>query len=303
MKKTAMLLAVLLLCSCGKEFAGLGSVDLQITSISFNDSDPAIITGILPAGKPADFILMADGPLIQRMRVICSDTAGMAEANDQVGFPLFYQIDPAAGHSIFRIDHMGLSWKPDYSIIQSGETYRVHASALLENMTIQTWQPDTIRFHRPGGSPVTEASGRITVRQGRSLIPWWDAPSGPPLPVLRYGWPVPGRWNPLLAVHCPAMGPAETWTGQVFPLNDTLYFPVDSLLDIDLSWQQTSTEYNCFLTATSLTPRQIRWTIQWPHRLPRGSAVEPGPDTISLSPGESVTITYHETFTPIQSHP
>ncbi len=87
MKKTAMLLAVLLLCSCGKEFAGLGSVDLQITSISFNDSDPAIITGILPAGKPADFIRMADGPLIQRMWVICPDTAGMAEANDLVGFP------------------------------------------------------------------------------------------------------------------------------------------------------------------------------------------------------------------------
>jgi len=302
MKKIANIIALTLLCACGRGFTGLGSVDLQITSITFRDSDPATITGNLASGKPADFILAANSPLLQELRVTChspEDTQGMAEVNDLIGFPLFCTVDPMAppqGSATLQMLLGGMSWAPDYSIAQENGSHRIYASVRVENMTVQTWQADTVRFMDPQNRTVTTATGRITVRQGSSLIPWWNAPAGNPAPVIRYGWPVPGRWNPLLAVFCPAGGRIESWTGQVFSSNDTLYFPADSAIEIDLAFQQLEREYQCFLTLRSKAEEPVEWTIQWPDRLPRGSAIIPGSNSILLLPGETTTILYKEVY-------
>lgn len=302
MKRISALSALLLLCACGEEFTGLGSVDLQITSITFHDSDPATITGNLLSGKPAGFIMKADGTLISSMTVTCSspaDTQGMAEANNEVDFPLFYTVsdNEETDSSIsFEIDCGGLSWSPDYSFIQENSQNRVYASAKLMNMTVQTWQADTLRFNDNENQSVTTATGRITVRQGESLIPWWDAPTGNPVHVIRYGWPQSGRWNPLTAVYCPAGGRVESWTNQVWLSGDTLYFPADSLIELELTWEQHPGEYQCFLTAESRAESMIEWEIQWPDRLPRGAEIEPGQETLQIAPRESITILYKEVY-------
>jgi len=292
---------LLMLCACGRKYTGLGSVDLQVTSITFNDSHPATITGILSSGKPADFIAEADGPLISSMTVQCSspaDTQGMAEVNSLVGFPLFYTVETTiqAGTTSFQIDYTGLSWRPEYAIIRENDLNRVYATAELGNMTIETWQTDSLRFNDPDFNQLTAATGRVTIKQGSSVLPWWDAPAGKEIQVLRYGWPRPGRWNALTAVYCPAGGRVASWPGNVWESGDTLYFAADSLIELDLEFEQHPREYRCFLSAESTADLQLTWQIQWPERLPRGARIEPGPQTIHMAPMESVTILYKELY-------
>ena len=302
MNRIKMISALLIFLACGGEYTGLGSVDLQITSITFRDSCPATITGILHSGKPAGFIEEADCPLILSMTVLCSsaaDTLGMAEVNSHVSFPLFYSVEAnvaAIGKTRFQIDFAGLSWEPDYSIVRENDLNRVYATALLENMTIETWQADTLRFTDPDHNPVTTATGRITVRQGSSVIPWWNAPAGNEIQVMRYGWPCPGRWNALTAVYCPGGGRVVSWPGNVWESGDTIYFAADSLIKLDLECEQLTSEYRCFLSAESTADYQIIWQIQWPDRLPRGAEIEPGPQTLQLAPSESATIIYKEVY-------
>jgi len=301
MNRIKAIAALLILCACGEEYTGLGSVDLEITSITFNDSDPATITGNLISGKPAEFILKAQCPLICSMTVECSlaaDTQGMAEANSAADFPVFYKVvsGSTGGAVLFEIKHMGLSWEPAYSITRQNDQNRVFATARLTNMTVQTWNADTLRFTDQNRSSVTAATGRITVRQGSSVLPWWDAPAGNAVQVVRYGWPRPGRWNPLTAVYCPSRGRVESWPGNVWESGDTLYFAADSLLKLDLTWEQHPAEYRCFLSAESTAETTLTWQIQWPARLPRGAAIQPGPPAVQLTPMESAIIPYKEVY-------
>lgn len=302
MKKFLTSTGVLLLCACGNKFTGLGSVDLHVTSITFHDSDPATITGTLLSGKPAEFILAADSPFIQGMTVKYSagaDTAGMSEANNAVAFVLFAeQEENQRMNSVaeFSIVHNGLSWMPAYTIRADGGSRRVYATALLENITSQAWQADTIRLMDTDNKSVTTATGQVTVRQGSTPLPWWDAPAGSPAAVIQYGWPVAGRWNPLIAVYCPEAGRVESWDESVIFRSDTIWFAADSLLDLNLTWQQMPREYRCFLEASSLTDITIQWKIRWPERMPRGAEVDPGSDSFVLSSGESITIPYREIY-------
>lgn len=299
MNRITVFSALLLLCACSEDYTGLGSVDLQVTSITFNDSHPATITGILPSGKPAGFIEKADGPLINSMTVLCSspaDTQGMAEVNCLVGFPVFYSVEAGGSGTSFRIDYQGLNWEPEYAIVRENDLNRVYATANLRNMTVETWQVDTLRFTDPQMNQVTMASGRITVRQGTSRLPWWEAPAGNEIQVLRYGWPRQGRWNPLTAVYCPAGGRIESWSEEVWESGDTIYFSADSLVELNLSWEQHPSSYRCFLSLESISDQSVTWQIQWPDRLPRGARVEPGPASLQLDPAESSTILYREVY-------
>ncbi|MCK5786070.1 MAG: hypothetical protein KAH54_05885 [Candidatus Sabulitectum sp.] len=296
MKKLLTGALLLLLCACGKEFTGLGSVDLHITSITFRDSDPATITGMLPSGKPADFVLAVDGDQIRGMTVRYNsdtDTTGLAEANNRLTFPLF--VEPG-GSAEFEIMHTGLFWTPDYSIQEEGGVRRIFASAILSNSTTQTWCVDTLRLTDPENSVVTTASGRITIEPGTNPVPWWDSPAGTPQAVITYGWPIHGRWNPMIAVFCPSAGRVESWTENIYQRNDTLWFPADSLIELDLTWQQMPNEYRCVMEAISLTDSIINWRIQWPERLPRGAEIDPGIESFELSSGEAFAILYREIY-------
>lgn len=302
MKILATTIVLILLCACGEEYTGLGSVDLRVTSITFRDSDPATITGTLPSGKPADFVMALDAPLIQAATVVFlpgADTSGLSEANDIISFPLssgYSELNQADAVAEFEIQHRGLSWAPVYSIRTNGGSRRLYASALLQNSTTQTWNADTIRLMDQENNSVTTASGRITVGPGSNPVPWWDAPVGSPEAVIIYGWPIPGRWNPLMAVYCPTAGRVESWTESVYERNDTLWFPADSLLELELTWQQMPDKYHCFLEASSSANEPILWKIQWPETLPRGADLDPGIDSFELSPGEAITILYKELY-------
>ncbi len=295
-----IIIMLLLLCACGEKYTGLGSVDLHVTSIIFSDSDPATITGTLPSGKPAEFIIAVDAPQIEAITVKFNpqaDTSGFSDANNMVGYPLFFQsVQQSEGVAEFEILHSGLSWIPDYQLRVDGGNRRIYASALLSNTTAQTWQADTIRLVNPDNSLVTTATGRITVRPGTNPIPWWDASAGTPEAVITYGWPVHGRWNPMIAVYCPAAGRVESWTEDIYQRNDTIWFPADSLIELDLTWQQRPSQYHCFLEATSLTDSTMNWRIEWPHRLPRGADIDPGIESFELSSGEAITILYKEIY-------
>ena len=302
MKKLLIFVSLLLLCACGEKYTGLGSVDLHVTSITFRDSDPATITGMLPSGKPAEFVLAVDAPLILGIMVRYfpqADTAGLAEANNYVSFPLFSELgdsQQSEGVAEIEILHAGLSWQPDYIIQVEGETRKIYARAFLNNTTTQTWQADTVRLLNPQNSPVTTATGRITIRPGTNPIPWWNAHAGTPEAIITYGWPVHGRWNPMIAFYCPAAGRVESWTESIYQRNDTLWFPADSLVELNLTWQQMPREYRCFMEAISLTDSTLHWRIQWPDRLPRGADIDPGIDSFELSSGETVTILYREIY-------
>jgi len=302
MNRIRSVAALLVFLACGGEFTGLSSVDLRIESITFRDSCPATITGILLAGKPARFIEEAQSPLILSMTVECaaaSDTQGMAEVNRNLTYPLFYSVTDErseTGTAHFNVDIAGLDWEPEYSIIRENNLNRVYAVMVLENMTIETWQADTLRFIDPDFNQVTSATGRITVRQGSSVIPWWEAPAGNELQILRYGWPCPGRWNALTAVYCPGGGRVASWPGHVWESGDTLYFAADSMIELDLDFEQFPREYRCFLSVESIADKEVTWQIQWPERLPRGAIIEPGPQVLNLSPSESATIIYKEVY-------
>jgi len=299
MRTTTVLTLFLLICGCGRKYTGLSSVDLEVTSITFHDSYPATITANLINGKPADFISSAQGDLISSMTVRCAsqeDTAGMVRANSEAAFPLFYDVTPGVVANSFEIEHMGLSWVPEYSISAENGQNRVYAAARLENMTIQTWTADTVGFRDDRGNPVTTATGRITIRQGTGLIPWWDAPAGEETLVLIYGWPVLGRWNPLQAVYCPARGRVETWPGNVWESGDTLYFRADSLVNLNLTFFQKTRGYDCFLELESLMDTESTWVVRWPERLPRGADIVPGTNSVNLSANGSVTICYEEIY-------
>lgn len=301
MKKLLTIAVLFLLCACGERYTGLGSVDLHVTSITFSDSDPATITGTLPSGKPAQFIVAVDAPQIRGMIVRYSplaDTAGLAEANNTVSFPLFFQqqVQQMDGVAEFELLHEGLFWEPDYSIQPDAGERRIYATALLNNNTNQTWHADTIRLVDGDNSPVTTATGRITIRPGSHPVPWWDAPVGLPEAVITYGWPVRGRWNPMIAVYCPGAGRVESWTGSIYHRADTLWFPADSLIELNLTWQQMPSQYHCFMEAVSLTDSTINWRIEWPERLPRGAEISPGIEGFELSSGEAVTILYREIY-------
>jgi hypothetical protein len=302
MKKFQVIAVTLLLCACGEKFTGLGSVDLHVTSITFHDSDPATITGTLQSGKPAEFIQALDGPFIQGITVLYSpaaDTSGMAEANNTVSCFLFAeQAESSALNTVaeFSILHNGLSWIPDYAIRTDGGSRRVYATALMENTTAQTWYADTIRLIDPDNNPVTTATGHLTILPGSNPIPWWDAPAGVSEALILYGWPVRGRWNPMIAVECLTAGRVESWEESVILRSDTIWFAADSLLNLNLTFQQFPREYRCLMAAVSTTDSTIQWRIRWPERLPRGAEVDPGPDSFILSPGETVTIPYREIF-------
>ncbi|HOP27455.1 MAG TPA: hypothetical protein PLM22_09910 [Candidatus Sabulitectum sp.] len=299
MRTTTALVLLIILCGCGRKYTGLTSVDLNVTSITFHDSYPATITANLENGKPADFIRAAEGTLIASMKVGCSlpeDTLGMAQVNSEASFPLFYGVNHGSTGIRFEIEHLGLSWHPEYSIRGDNGLNRVYATARLENSTVQTWTADTVSFRDNRGNPVTTATGRITIRQGTGSIPWWDAPAGDETLTLVYGWPVMGRWNPLRAVYCPARGRVESWPGNVWESGDTLYFNADSLVDIDLTFRQKPRGYDCFLEMESLAEDEAIWTIRWPERLPRGADVNPGSSSVSIFPGESVTVFYEELY-------
>jgi len=299
MKKLLAISALLLLAACGEEYTGLGSVDLHVTSITFSDSDPATITGTLPSGKPAEFILAVDSAQVSGIAFQLSpqaDTSGFARANNLAGFPVSVSSGPAQGVATVTMHHTGLWWSPSYSIKAEGSTRRIFASALLSNTTEQVWQADTVRFADPENNIVTTATGHITVRPGTYPVPWWNAPAGVPEAVITYGWPILGRWNPMIAVYCPSAGRVENWTQSVYQRNDTLWFPADSLIELDLTWQQFPGKYHCFMDAVSLTDQEMLWRILWPETLPRGANIEPGIDSFNLSPGESVTILYKELY-------
>lgn len=301
-RRFTAVIITLLLCACGRQLTGLGSQDLQISSITFHDSYPATITGILPAGKPSDFAAAADSPLIQSITMSCfspEDTSGLSEVNTLISYPLFYSIISETGEpgtALVKIEQKGLTWEPDYILSEENGDRRIYASAALENMTVQTWQADTVRFMSPENIQVTAATGRITIRQGHSHIPWWDAHASEPVHIIRYGWPSPGRWNPLVAVTCPGKGRIVSWTEQVFETADTLYFPADSLLELNLAWEQEERGYDCFLSAESRSDITITWEIEWPETMPRGAGIEPGINIIELNPGQSVTILYKELY-------
>ena len=290
------------MCGCGDKYTGLGSVDLQIKSIVFNDSDPATITGTLPSGKPANFITAVDAPQIKSLSVQISsdaDTAGMLEANNTVSFPLQVELNRAlrsVGTAEFSIQHDGLSWIPDYSVRADSGSRRIYATAFLNNSTAQTWHADTIRLVAPGNGLVTTATGRWAVKPGQNVVPWWNAPVGAPEALISYGWPVRGRWNPMIAVYCPTAGRIESWTEAIYQRNDTLWFPADSLIELNLSWQQMPSEYRCSMEAVSLTDSTVNWKILWPSRLPRGADIDPGIESFELSSRESVTIEYREIY-------
>ncbi|MCP4647525.1 MAG: hypothetical protein GY852_07300, partial [bacterium] len=290
MKIMVTISILLLLCGCNEKFTGLGSVDLRITSITFRDSDPATITGTLPSGKPADFITAVDAPQVQAISVLFAsdaDTSGLSEANTLISYPLSSGCSaPNRADAVaeFEIQHNGLFWTPVYSVKYEEGSARIYASALLKNTTAQTWKADTLRFLNPENSSVTTATGRITVNPGSNPIPWWDAPVSTPQQVIRYGWPIRGRWNPLIAYYCPAAGRVESWTNKIYKQNDTLWIPADSLIELDLTWQQMPGEYRCFMEAVSLTDEVIHWKIQWPLTLPRGASLVPGIDSFELSP-------------------
>lgn len=302
MKKILTGAAVLLLCACGEEFTGLGSVDLRVTSITFRDSDPATITGTLPSGKPAELILAIDAPQVKGITVKYSqqaDTSGLIEANNTLSFPLFSEpgeIQTPNGIAEIEILHDGLFWVPSYSIRTDSGSRKVYATALLNNTTAQTWQADTIRLVNPENSSVTTATGRITIKPGTNPVPWWDAPAGTPEAVITYGWPIQGRWNPMIVVYCPAAGRVESWAESIYQRNDTLWFPADSLIELDLTWQQMPGEYYCFMEAISLTDSTVHWRIQWPENLPRGATIDPGIESFELSSGEAITILYREVY-------
>ncbi|PIE51108.1 hypothetical protein CSA37_05715 [Candidatus Fermentibacteria bacterium] len=298
MKRLLIPLLILLILGCGRSFTGLGSVDLQVSSITFHDSHPATITGILPSGKPAQFAAAADSPLIEGMKLICTvqqDTSGIEQVNRMADYPISCErIDGET--AIVEIFHNGMVWRPEYRYIEENGTQTVYASAAITNMSIQTWQADTLRFLAPDRSQVTAAIGRITVRQGVSRFPWWNAYAGRQQHIIRYGWPVPGKWNPLTAVVCPGKGRVESWTGRIFENGDTLFFPADSLLDISLDWEQGASDYQCFLTAKSHANQQMEWKVLWPETLPRGAEIEPGPDSFQIQPEQSVTLLYKEVY-------
>lgn len=302
MKKLFSAAVLFLLCACGEEYTGLGSVDLHVTSITFSDSDPATITGILPLGKPAEFLQAVDAPQVREISVRCSssaDTSGFAEANKRVSFLLFVdpeEIQNLDGIAEFKILHAGLSWFPSYSIRADRGSRRIYATAQLKNATTQTWQTDTVRLTNRENNLVTTAAGRITIRPGTSPVPWWDAAAGAPLAVIMYGWPVQGRWNPMVGLRCPSAGKVENWGNDIYQKNDTLWFPADSLLELDLAWQQMPTSYRCSMRAISLTDQGMEWNIRWPKKLPRGADIEPGIERFELSAGESVTIQYREIY-------
>ncbi len=299
MKKLLAISALLFLAACGEEYTGLGSVDLHVTSITFSDSDPATITGTLPSGKPAEFVLAVDSAQVRGIAFQLSsqaDTSGFARANNLAGFPVTISRGAAQGVATVTMLYAGLRWSPSYAIEVEGSTRRVFASAMLNNTTEQVWQTDTVRFTDPENSIVTTATGHITVRPGTYPIPWWNAPAGVPEAVIIYGWPVHGRWNPMIAVYCPSAGRVENWTQTVYQRNDTLWFPADSLIELDLTWQQFPRKYHCFMEAVSRTDQEMRWRIVWPETLPRGANVEPGIESFNLSSGESVTILYKELY-------
>jgi hypothetical protein len=300
MKKLLSTVVLLLLCACSEEYTGQGSVDLHITSITFRDSDPATITGMLPPGKPAEFILSVDASNIAGMSLQYSpgvDTSGMVEVNNSVCFPLAAtQGAVHNGASAVKMQHTGLFWTPNYSIRADGTSRRIYAAALLTNTTTQIWQTDTVRLMDPDENTVATATGHITVRPGTYPIPWWNAPAGVPEAVITYGWPVRGRWNPVIAVYCPSAGRVESWAETVYQRNDTLWFPADSLIALGLTWQQYPGSYSCFMEATSTTDINMHWKILWPETMPRGADIEPGINSFELAPGESVTILYKEIY-------
>lgn len=288
---------------CSEEYySGLGSVDLHVTSITFRDSDPATITGTLASGKPAEFIRVVDAPQVKGISVrfsIETDTTGLNEVNNTVSFPLQVELNQFIQEETvaeFQLDHAGLSWTPSYALRADTGVRRVYASALVNNTTAQTWQADTVRFINPENGPVTTATGRIAIRPGSFPIPWWNAVAAPPEAKIVYGWPVHGKWNPMIAVYCPAAGRVEEWTGSIYQRGDTLWFPADSLLELNLTWEQQPREYHCLMEAVSLTDSTMNWTIQWPDQLPRGADITPGLDSFELHSRESVTILYREVY-------
>ncbi len=302
MKKILVLSTLLLLSACGHKYTGLGSEEFQVTSITFHDTDLATITGFLPSGKPADFLHTMENPQIQGVTLCYSsltDTTGLELTNNEISFPLFIEHQSqivSSNSSHFIIKHNGLFWQPDYSIRAESGARRIYATAIIENNTTQVWETDTVRLIDPDNNLITTATGSITVRPGSNPIPWWNAPASTPMAIIKYGWPVPGRWNPMIAFYCPSSGKVEEWGRSTYLSNDTIWFPADSLVTLNLTWEQKSDRYNCFLEITSQANQQMHWTIQWPERLPRGAEIDPGINSFNLSPNESTTILYKEIY-------
>jgi hypothetical protein len=299
MKKTAAALTLAILCACGREFTGLGSVDLRVTSIAFHDSDPATITGILESGKPADFLAKLGEASTESVTIHLppgADTSGMALVFEGAAFPLYISANSPEPAARVTIEHNGLNWSPAYRLIPRGSGNVIYAAAEIGNETGQTWHTDTIRLVNPSSNAITTATGTITIHPGRNPIPWWNAPVLSERAELRYGWPTPGRWNPLLALHCPDAGAVEDWAGEIHKSGDTLWLPAEHLLTADLTWQQMPAEYRCTLTLQSSDQEERTWHIIWPDRMPRGAAVIPGEASIRISPGNTAAVHYREVY-------
>ncbi len=292
MKRFLASVAVLVMTGCtGRGYTGYASEDLQGVTIFLSTEREAVVTGTPRLGSPVDFAraLSTPGVSLLELTVKPEDSTGIQKVMEESAFPILLSF----GESLASLHLEGLSWE-----LRITPGPRTRGGALLLNNTGETWRADKVQLDA-GGGPLARSSGPLVIPPQGVFFPWWEIESSPPDTLLVYGFPVEGRWNPVIAVPVHETPPTLPGGNGAFLRSDTIWISADHLLQTDLSWTFRGDAYNCRLDMRSTADRDVRYRIVLPGRLPRGAVTEPGEGfaaEILIPPRETRRLEYREVY-------
>lgn len=287
---TSLFLALLAGCAGGGH-TGLASQDLSEVVILLRPDGEARIEGNPIHGSSLEFAkhLTTPGVTLVEISYHEEDTTGIGGILETSQFPILLSLgEPGV---VLHIE--GLYWELR---IQPGE--RTTGNALIVNSTGETWSAERVDL-ADGEAILARSSGPVRIPPEGTVFPWWEMEAFPPDTLLVYGFPTPGRWNPLIALPMKDRPPPFPGTSSARLSNDTLWLPADHLVQASLSWTRIANGYRCTLELHSKADYPVNWSIILPDRLPRGAVTETGEGftgRIHLPPRDIIQMQYQEVY-------
>lgn len=284
--------AALVMAGCASRgYSGYASEDLQEVTIFLSTSRNSVVSGVPRLGSPVDFArnLSTPGISLLELTIKPDDSTGIQKVMEESEFPILIDF----GETMASLHLEGLSWELR---ITPGPITR--GAALLLNDTGETWHADQVQLDA-GREPLARSSGTVVIPPQGVLFPWWEIETSPPDTLLVYGFPVEGRWNPVIAIPVRETPPPLPEGCGALHRSDTLWIPADNLLQTDLSWTFEDDGYDCRLDMRSTSEKDVHYRIILPGRLPRGAVTEPGDGftpEILIPSGETRRLEYREIY-------
>jgi len=292
MGKILTTLGIALLAACNTA-TGLLERDLDSLKVSLFQDRPAGVSGVLHPGLSLESFARAaaaSGVSDLTIGVAESDREDLCRSLEAIqGMLAAAALPPTMAERHVEASQKGLYWSPEYRWELSRDSLVLIAHVTIANLTGRVWTT-LLDICDADGERLGGSVGAMTIQTGSSSLFWWRTSTPDAGIVLTFGWPVPGRWNALLALPIPVGRRVPDGSGAtIFLRADTIWRAADDLLDLEQETVPAGRGYSGTLTMTSLAEWPLGISFRPPDKsLPGGAVLEARqlPDSLVLQPGE-----------------